>query len=242
MDTVNLVVQARMGSERLPGKMMLDLYGEPVLYRILKRLTKCQLVNTIILAIPDDPLNDILFEVGKRVGGVEIVRGSETNLIERFQAAIAKFPCKFVIRFPGDNVFPDPAQIDELVSFHTQQNQDGFSSNLASVFQNNMIDGVGGEIFSSSLLSQLSSNNANNEQIEHLHLNFYDYNKCQAINPLVKVAAPDPRPTLARPELALDINTIQQYQFIRDVYRCVCLDNVSYTTEDIIEYLDFKEK
>ena len=236
MDAVNIVVQARMGSERLPGKMMLDLYGEPLLYRILTRLKKCKLVSTVILAIPDDPLNDILEEVAKRVDGVEIVRGSEANLIERFQVAISKFPCKFIIRFPGDNVFPDPVEIDELISFHQKQNPDGFSSNLASVFQNNMIDGVGGEIFSSALLMKLSSANASKEQIEHLHLNFYDYNTCRTINPFVKVDAPDPRPTLARPEFALDINTIQQYQFIRDVYRCVCLGNDSYPTEDIIDY------
>jgi spore coat polysaccharide biosynthesis protein SpsF len=238
MDAVNIVVQARMGSERLPGKMMLDLYGEPIIYRILTKLIQCQLVSNVILAIPDDPLNDILSHVGMRVRGVKVVRGSEQNLIERFQSAISKFPCKFVIRFPGDNVFPDPLQIDQLIEFHKKQNPHGFSSNLASVQKNNMIDGIGGEIFSSDLLMGLSTGSATQEQIEHLHLNFYDYKTGRATNSLVKIDAPIPTPVLARPEFALDINTIHQYPLIRDIYRNVCLDNEKYTTVDIVKYLD----
>ena len=67
MEIVNIVVQARMGSVRLPGKMMLDLFGEPLIHRILSRLQLCELVDNVILAIPDDRLNDILEEAGKRV-------------------------------------------------------------------------------------------------------------------------------------------------------------------------------
>ena len=235
---INIIVQARMGSQRLPGKMMLDLYGQPIIYRILEKLRTCSLVNRVILAIPDTNINSILAEVAQEIDGIDIVAGSENNLIERYQLACQRFPSDFVIRFPGDNVFPDPKQIDELISFHVQKNKHGFSSNLASVFDNKMIDGVGAEIFSSDLLMQIDKALATGPQSEHLHLNFYDYEQKRAINPVVPVLAPMPPGLLARPEYALDINTIEQYEFVRDIYQHVCMKNKNYSTIDIIKYLD----
>ena len=242
MDTVNIVVQARMGSVRLPGKMMLDLYGEPILYRILQRLRKCELIDQIILATSENPLDDILAEVGSRVCEVKVVRGSEHNLVERFQKVINLFPCDFVIRFPGDNVFPDPSEIDNLIKFHIQKNRQGFSSNLASVFSNRMVDGVGAEIFSAELLKNLAYSDITAAQQEHLHLNFYDYERSVSVQETVTVLAPKPHDRLTRPEFAFDINYIEQYALIREIYREIFMVNDDAKTEDIINYLDEKRK
>lgn len=241
MTKVNLVVQARMGSSRLPGKMMLDLYGEPLIYRILERLSNCKLIDQLILAIPTGILDDVLAEVATRLPGVATVRGSEENLVERFQDAIKRFSCEFVIRFPGDNIFPDPLQIDNLIRFHLKYNPNGFSSNLADVNGNNMIDGVGAEIFSTNLLMNLTSENTNGAQKEHLHLNFYDYQRQEVINSHVNVDAPDVPDGLDRPEYVLDLNTIDQYKTIREIYKNVCLDARQYSTGDIVRYLDSKD-
>ena len=241
MTKVNLVVQARMGSSRLPGKMMLDLYGEPLIFRILERLSDCKLINQLILAIPDGNFDDVLAEVAARLPGVATVRGSEENLVDRFQAAIKSYPCEFVIRFPGDNVFPDPVQIDNLIRFHLKYNPDGFSSNLANVNGNNMIDGVGAEIFSTNLLMNLTSENTNEAQKEHLHLNFYDYQRQEVINSHVNVDAPDAPEGLNRPEYILDINTIDQYRMIREIYKNVCMDARQFSTGDIVRYLDSED-
>ena len=240
--SINIIVQARMGSQRLPGKMMLDLFGQPIIYRILEKLRTCSLVDRVILAIPDTNMDLILAEVAQQIDGIDIVAGSESNLIERYQLACKRFPSEFVIRFPGDNVFPDPKQIDDLIGFHVEKNKKGFSSNLASVFDNKMIDGVGAEIFSSDLLMQINKVFATGPQTEHLHLNFYDYELKRNINPRIPVLAPMPPGILARPEYALDINTLEQYEFVRDIYKNVCMKNKDYSTIDIIKYLDNKGK
>lgn len=241
MDLVNIIVQARMMSVRLPGKMMLDLNGEPILQRILTRLTQCNFVNNIVLAIPDNTIDNILSDVAGKVSGVKVVRGSEENLIERFQKANELFPSQFVIRFPGDNVFPDPKILEQLIKFHIEKNPKGFSSNIASVLETNIIDGVGGEMFSSEILKNLSPSYASRDQKEHLHLNFYNYRTREVVNPSVKVDTPTPSPFYARPEFALDINTIDQYPLIRDIYGSVCKNNPYYTTADIIQYLDNRD-
>ena len=240
--SVNIVVQARMGSKRLPGKMMLDLYGEPIIYRILIKLTECSLVNRVILAIPKTNLDSLLAEVALQIDGIDVVTGSENNLIQRYQLACKSYPSEFIVRFPGDNVFPDPRQIDDLISFHLQKNQNGFSSNLASVFDNNMIDGVGAEIFATDLLMNIKQSSAKDSQKEHLHLNFYDYESKQALSSTIPVKAPKPTLALSRPDYALDINTIEQYGFIRNIYKNVCMKKENYSTIDIIEYLDNKDQ
>jgi len=241
MTKCNIIIQARMNSKRLPGKMMLDLFGYPILYHILKRLKKCKKVNKIILAIPNNGIDEILAEVASDVTNIEIVRGSEENLIKRFFIAANDHRSDYIIRFPADNPFPDPEEIDKLVDFHVINNTTGFSSNIASVFDNGMIDGVGAEIFSYKLLKQIVEEKTTKEQKEHIHLNFYDYKTKKAIKHNVSVMAPKPDLLLQRPEFALDINTIDQYFFIRNIYKNVCFGKTEYKTKDIIKFLDFKE-
>ena len=242
MTKCNIIIQARLNSSRLPGKMMLDLYGYPILHHILLRLKKCRNVNQIILAIPCDEMNDMLVDVALNVHNIKIVRGSENNLIERFSSAAAAYPSDYIIRFPADNPFPDPEQIDSLIQFHLQNNTSGFSSNIASVYGNDMIDGVGAEIFSIELLNKIQKAKTSAEQKEHIHLNFYDYKNQKAVKTTIPVMAPEPNPLFRRPEYVLDINTIDQYLFIRNIFKNVCLDKKNYNTLDIINFLDLKEK
>ena len=62
-DRVVLILQARMGSERLPGKSMMDLCGQPLIYRIIERVKRCKMLDDIVLAIPDNPENQVLKKV-----------------------------------------------------------------------------------------------------------------------------------------------------------------------------------
>ena len=196
MPKIDIIVQARMGSSRLPSKMMSDLGGEPMLSVILKRLLQCKKICDLILAIPDTKENDILEEEANRISGVKVVRGSEHDLIQRYLKAADAFNTEQIIRFPGDNPMPDPDLIDHLVDFHINSNKDGFSSNISSVFGNDMIDGVGAEIFSVNLLKRALHNNPTQKQREHIHMNFYDYDRGISIDPeFVNVSAPPVDPT-----------------------------------------------
>ena len=67
MQKVVLIIQARMGSKRLPGKSMLDLAGKPLVSRIIERVKRCKNVNEIVLAVPNTKADKILLEIGKKV-------------------------------------------------------------------------------------------------------------------------------------------------------------------------------
>src|ERR1700731_1160849 len=86
---VVLIIQARMGSARLPGKSMMDLAGAPLVGRILERVKRCRRLDGIVLAIPDTPTDRVLRKLGEDYG-VAVFAGSENDLVERYyQAAVA---------------------------------------------------------------------------------------------------------------------------------------------------------
>ena len=65
MQKVVLIIQARMGSKRLPGKSMLDLAGKPLIFRIIERVKRCKNIDKIVLAIPNTKENKILLKIGQ---------------------------------------------------------------------------------------------------------------------------------------------------------------------------------
>ncbi|MEJ7743629.1 MAG: NTP transferase domain-containing protein [Nocardioidaceae bacterium] len=109
------VVQARMGSSRLPGKVLLDLDGLPVLGWVLRALEAARGVDAIVVAtstLPgDDPIERYAAEVG-----VSCVRGSEDDVLARFAMALECHPADAVVRLTADCPLLDPALIDQVVS------------------------------------------------------------------------------------------------------------------------------
>ena len=83
MPKVVLIIQARMGSTRLPGKSMMKLAGEPLVGRILERVKRCKKIDDIVLAIPNKKSDDILFSLGRKYK-IKVLRGSEDDLLSRF--------------------------------------------------------------------------------------------------------------------------------------------------------------
>ena len=85
-----IIIQARMESKRLPGKMMLKLAGKPLIYHIIERLKKCKKVKLIVLAIPNNKKNSSLIMIAKKMK-IKIYLGSSSNLVNRFFKAAKKF-------------------------------------------------------------------------------------------------------------------------------------------------------
>lgn len=108
------VVQARMGSSRLPGKALLPLAGKPVIWHVAERLKRSQRLDRIVLATTtagaDDPLADYASALG-----LTVVRGSERNVLARFVQAAELTRADVVVRVTGDCPLVDPWLVDYLV-------------------------------------------------------------------------------------------------------------------------------
>lgn len=235
---VVLIIQARMGSTRLPGKSMMDLAGAPLVGRILERVKRCKRLDEIVLAIPDDVNNRVLGQLG-REHGVTVFVGSENDLVERYYQAALQSKADIVGRLPADNATPEPAEIDRIVDHHLALGRRGFSSNLSVIADSGYPDGIGAEMFDFSLLEEARVRHGDPRQREHVHLNFYDYGKKQPVDenwcPISTIMCPA---EFRRPDLVLDVNTQEQYEFMRQLYKDLYPRNPDFHITDIIRWYD----
>jgi len=241
MKKVVLIIQARMGSIRLPGKSMMPLYGEPLVYRLIERVKRCTLVDEIVLAIPKTKENNILIPIAKRAG-IRLFRGLENNLVDRYFNASLASKADIICRLPADNPVPEFSEIDRIIDFHKSKNDHlAFSTNLSEIEGSGYPDGIGAEVFNIELLEEIYKNmdNLSNLEKEHLHLNFYDYDKqtktSKSACNVYTITCPK---GFRRPDLVLDVNTQDEYVFMRNLYNYLYPKNINFSILDIINWYD----
>lgn len=117
---VNAVIQARMGSSRLPGKVLRDLGGRPVLDWVVRAAQASGAVDRVVVATSVDPGDD---PVAERAGalGADVVRGPEQDVLARFVLAVETVPCDAVVRLTADCPLLDPALIAAVVAAWREQ-------------------------------------------------------------------------------------------------------------------------
>ncbi len=118
------IVQARMGSARLPGKSMESIGGVPVIEIVLRRLAKAKRLARVVLATSNLVRDDVLAARAAKLG-FPVFRGSETDLVARFVGAAARFSDgPYLVRATGDNAFMDWDEIDRAVAHGIDGNYD----------------------------------------------------------------------------------------------------------------------
>lgn len=127
---VIVVCQARMGSSRLPGKIMLPLAGAPLLVRFMERVQRAFTPSLVVVAtttLPeDDPIEDVCLQ-----HGYEVFRGHPTDLLDRHLACAEHYKAEVVVKIPSDCPLIDPAVIDRVISTYLDNCTDhDFVSNL----------------------------------------------------------------------------------------------------------------
>ena len=237
-NTVAAIIQARMGSTRLPGKSLMLLAGKPLVGRVIERIRTATKIDKLILAIPDNIENNPLETLGKSYG-VQIFRGSEIDLVDRYYNAAKNLSCKYVVRIPADNPVPQGSEIDRIIDHHLSLNRPGFSSNLAEIYGSKYPDGIGAEIFDFELLEEISADFSDSKKREHVHLNFFDYATQKAVDenwcPISTVHCPS---DFARPDIILDVNTQIQFEYMANLYKELYPSNPNFDIKDIIRWHD----
>jgi spore coat polysaccharide biosynthesis protein SpsF len=117
------VIQARMGSTRLPGKVLKPVAGKPLLWHIVHRLQKSQLIDAICIATSVNPLDDAIVEFGA-ANAVTVVRGPEDDVLARFARAAEVTDADIIVRVNSDAPFIDAEFIDHLIRAMIDQNGD----------------------------------------------------------------------------------------------------------------------
>jgi spore coat polysaccharide biosynthesis protein SpsF len=114
MNDVTAIVQARMGSTRLPGKVLLNLAGKPMLVRDMERLKRAKNIDNIVIATTikpeDDPIISLCHE-----NGWDFFRGSENDVLDRYYQTAREYNTKIIIRITSDCPLIEPSIVDRLV-------------------------------------------------------------------------------------------------------------------------------
>src|SRR3954471_23438003 len=115
-----VIVQARMTSTRLPGKVLMDLAGKPLLERELERLARCQHADEIALAITTNAADDPLAELADRLG-MRWHRGSEHDVLDRYLGAPREAGADAIVRVTSDCPLIDPEEVDAVIAALTAE-------------------------------------------------------------------------------------------------------------------------
>lgn len=162
-----LILQARLGSKRLPNKAILPLVNKiSIIEFLIKRLILVKQVDKFYLATSKKKINDSLITIAKK-NKIEFYRGSENNVIERFIEIGKKENANIIVRVCGDNPLTDPYLIDKLIEYYLNKKK---INHLSTFAQPSLPYGIGCAIFDFESLKYIYKkfhlNKFSNEHVE----------------------------------------------------------------------------
>jgi spore coat polysaccharide biosynthesis protein SpsF len=201
-------VEARMGSGRLPGKMMSDIAGRPALLRLFERLHQARTVDAIVLATTTQPADDPLVRLAE-TAGIRCYRGSEEDVLNRVVEAHRMMGTELVVEVTGDCTLIDPKVIDLGVTTFIENDVDV----VANVVKPSYPMGVDVQVFRLAALAEVESSVRDPAVREHVSLYFYEHPERYRI---LHLAAPE---RYRAPELRLQLDYPEDRELIREIYR-----------------------
>ena len=217
------VVQARLGSHRFPGKMLAVFGAHSLLEWVVTRVGQSDAIDRVVVATTLEPLDDqIVAECGRL--GVDVVRGSTDDVLDRFMVALHDDECDTVVRVCADNPFVDASCITAVIDEHRSTGAD-YSFNHRPFGVCNYADGFGVEVISRVLLTDLDGRDLSAEHREHVTLAIAD-GSVEA-----HVHGCEAPPSLARPELRFDVDEPQDLQHLQTLVEFARLDMGSSAAE-----------
>lgn len=158
------IIQARTGSSRLPGKVMLEAAGKPLLLHMIDRVHQAKLAGTIVVATTCEQEDDIIEEICL-LNNINCFRGSTNDLLERHYKAALKYSADVVLKIPSDCPLIDPAVIDRVIEYFIKnRNLLDYASNLHPA---TYPDGNDVEVFSFNALYKAYKNAYKEYEREH---------------------------------------------------------------------------
>jgi len=115
--TILAVIQARVGSSRLPGKVLMPILGRPMLERQIERVQRCRRLDHVVVATSDSPEDEGIVTLCKGVG-VDFFCGNLHDVLDRFYQAAKRYDPDHVVRLTGDCPLIDPDLMGDLIDFY----------------------------------------------------------------------------------------------------------------------------
>jgi len=221
------IIQTRMASTRLPGKVLMPISGKPMLQWVVERISASVEIDDIVIASTRNPLDDAIADAAKKIG-VACFRGSEEDVLLRYLEAARQFNAEFIVRICSDSPLVDPELIDETI-LTFKRAQPGIEFCCNHIPQQYPL-GLDTQIFSLSALER--ANQLASKAYERSHVTIYMYEH------LDQFEVHNVVPNLAFGEHRWTVDTPEDLEFVRQVYAHLIEEKPNFTWHDILSLLD----
>ena len=219
------ILQARVSSTRLPGKVLKNIINKPMLLRQIERIRRTKLIDKLIVAtsldLTDNPIERLCKE-----NDIAYYRGSLDDVLDRFYQAAKLFNADHIVRLTGDCPLADPLLIDEVISYHLQGGYDYSSNTLEPTFP----DGLDIEVFKFGCLKAVWLEARLPSQREHVTPFIYQQPDRFKIGSFKNIADLS--------GFRLTVDEPADFELISIIYNSLYSKNPKFTTNDILAFLD----
>jgi spore coat polysaccharide biosynthesis protein SpsF len=230
METV-AIVQARMGSTRLPGKVMLSLDCVPVIHHVVKRCLTAAEVDKVVVATTEKQRDDIIKRYAEREGA-ETFRGDEHDVLNRVYKAAKSFNADLVVRITADNPLISPEIIDATIKKIVEEGHDYVSNKVERSFP----AGFDVEVFTFESFVKVEGCADTPRDREHVTTYYRQSGEFDIAN-LQSTEFFEEDFMQNRTDLRLTLDTPDDFELFRRVYQSVSYDQIL-DVQDAIKYID----
>jgi spore coat polysaccharide biosynthesis protein SpsF len=225
LEKVPAVIQARLGSTRLPGKVLKTAAGKTMLELLVERLRRCRRIDQIIVATSEAPSDRAIVEVAERIGVPWFV-GSEQDVLARYVGAVRKFDLPAVVRITADCPLHDPAIVDQCIARFCAERPD-YCSNI---HPRSIPDGLDVEVMSRWTLESADRDSTSKPDREHVTHYIYTHPERFEI-----LAAAPGNAELAKHRWTLD--TPADYELIKAIFESLYPQNPDFRMSDVLSLI-----
>ena len=139
------IIQARMGSTRLPRKVMMEVCGKPAIWHVVQRVKRSKMIGRVVVATTTEPLDDPLVAYCQDIG-IPVFRGSTDDVLDRYYHTARENEAETVVRITADDILIDPEIIDLVIDYYLRHCDayDYVSNGVVPSYP----EGIGVEVFS----------------------------------------------------------------------------------------------
>ena len=220
------IIQARMGANRLPGKVLAEIAGRPMLWHVVNRVRIARSVDKVVVATSNRSSDDAVAEFCVQ-NDIEFFRGHETDVLDRFYQTARHFNADVVVRITADCPLIDPQVLDKVVSTYLEGGYDYVTNTLRSTYP----DGMDVEVFSLAALEKAWREARLPAEREHVTPYLRASGRFRVFNVENEV-------DLSKRNLRWTVDEPADLEFVRAIYARLGGDKQPFGLSDILELLD----
>jgi spore coat polysaccharide biosynthesis protein SpsF len=224
---ITATIQARLGSSRLPGKVLLPILGRPMLARQVERIRQSRLIDHIVIATSTSAANDPLEALARELG-IGCFRGSEDDVLGRVVGALRSVAADLHVEFQGDNPIPDAHLVDAIIGFYLKYRGD--YDYVTNALKTTYPPGAEVSVYPATVLYDAERHATDQQLREHVGIHIYQHPERYRIHNL---EAP---PWLHHPDLHFEVDTDEDFEVVRAVFEALYPSNPGFSLDQAIAF------